>query len=217
MRTGGARGRRGGIGPFGAGPDRDVPRGEIDDGGGDEEWGNTARTVFQKCLVLALDHLKTTDPTAYIDADLFRSLFGDLKTGHIERVFGSRNGQMDEASHLFDLFFLNENRRIKMLDLAGDARVEQACIEGFDRRDAAAALKQRLPRLRSGVAHCGDEADACNYDSAGNDNSPSSAGLRLSQAGQRPLHDSDHEILNHGDLPRRSTPRRRDYFFFASI
>ena len=59
-----------------------------------------------------------------------------------------------------------------MFDLAGNLAVECRRIEGFDTRDTAAALKQCLPGLFRGVADRGQETNAGDYNSAGNNGSP---------------------------------------------
>jgi hypothetical protein len=55
-----------------------------------------------------------------------------------------------------------------VFDLAGDLRVEQSRVERLNAGNAAADGKQRLPCLLRRVAYSGDEADARDYDSAGN-------------------------------------------------
>ena len=75
---------------------------------------------------------------------------------------------MDEAPHLFDLLLLDEARWIEYLDLAGNPAIEQRRVEGFDLGDAAAALQQGLPGFCGGVADRGQQTDAGDYDSAGN-------------------------------------------------
>jgi hypothetical protein len=59
-----------------------------------------------------------------------------------------------------------------MLDLARDLAVERRRIEGFNARNAIAALEQRLPGLLRGVANRGQQTDAGDYYSAGNNRSP---------------------------------------------
>jgi hypothetical protein len=83
-----------------------------------------------------------------------------------------RDRQLDETPHLLDLFFLDELRGIEMFDLAGNLAVECRRVEGFNTRNTAAALEQRLPGLFRGVADRGQETNAGNYNSAGNNDSP---------------------------------------------
>jgi len=59
-----------------------------------------------------------------------------------------------------------------MLDLARDLAVKQRGIEGFNARNAIAALEQGLPGLLRGVANRGQQTDAGDYYSAGNNRSP---------------------------------------------
>ena len=70
---------------------------------------------------------------------------------------------------IFLISFFSMNRDgIEMLDLAGDLAVEQRRIEGFNAGNAAAALQQRFPGLLRGIANRGQQTDAGDYDSAGN-------------------------------------------------
>jgi hypothetical protein len=135
--------------------------------------------------MLALDHFKTADAAADVNADAFGHFFGcDPEAGSGKRIFGSGDGHLDEAAHFLDLFFLDEAGRIEMLDLAGDAAVESGCIERFNVRDTAAAFEQRLPCLLSGIADRGELPNTGNYDSAGNRWSPLTLFARLANAGR---------------------------------
>jgi hypothetical protein len=75
---------------------------------------------------------------------------------------------MDEAAHLLDFFFLDEFRGIEILDFARDLGIEERGIESLNAGDAGLASQQALPVLLGGVADSAQEADARNYDSAGN-------------------------------------------------
>jgi hypothetical protein len=86
-----------------------------------------------------------------------------------------RDTHLDKAAHLLDVFLLDETRGIEMLDLAGDLAVERRRIEGLNARNAIAAFEQRLPCLLRGVANGGQQTDAGDYDSAGNNRSPCNA------------------------------------------
>jgi len=55
-----------------------------------------------------------------------------------------------------------------VLDFSGNLGVKQGGIERFDAGNAAAARQQGLPRLLRGIADCGDQANARDYNSAGN-------------------------------------------------
>ena len=55
-----------------------------------------------------------------------------------------------------------------MFDFARDLGVEKCRIERFNAGNATAADQQRLPDLFRGIANGADQADARDYDSAGN-------------------------------------------------
>ena len=43
-----------------------------------------------------------------------------LQARHLERFIRGGDGQVDEASHLLDFFFLDEVERVEVLDFSGD-------------------------------------------------------------------------------------------------
>ena len=72
-----------------------------------------------------------------------------------------------------------------MFDFAGDTAVEMRRVEGFDGGNAGAALEQRFPGLLRGVANRGQETNAGDYNSAGNNDSPL---LRIARTGRQFCH-----------------------------
>src|ERR1035437_8099012 len=79
---------------------------------------------------------------------------------------------MDETAHLARLFLLDEDERVEVLDLGGDAHGMAGEVECLDLRHAAAACQQALPDFRRGFADPADEADS-------GDDDPSPPGLLL--------------------------------------
>jgi hypothetical protein len=75
---------------------------------------------------------------------------------------------MDEPAHLLDFLLFDELRRIELFDFARDLAIKQRGIERLNAGNATAADQQRLPVLLRGIADGADEADARDYDSAGN-------------------------------------------------
>ena len=55
---------------------------------------------------------------------------------------------MDEAAHLAGLFFVDEEERVEVLDLGGEADGMAGEIEGLDLGHAAACRRAGPPRLR---------------------------------------------------------------------
>jgi hypothetical protein len=125
--------------------------------------------------VFALDHFESANAAAYVNAHTFRVIFRDLQTGTSHRVDTRRDTHLDKAAHLLDVFLVDEPRGIEVLDLACDPAVEQRGIEGFNARNAVAAFEQGFPRLLRGVANRGQQTDAGDYNSAGNNRSPLNA------------------------------------------
>ena len=80
-----------------------------------------------------------------------------------------------------------------MFDFTRDAAVECRCIERLDTRDPVAALQQRFPGLLRGVANRGQETDSSDYNSAGNNASPSGSQERVPN---RPMRRSSSDGLN---------------------
>ncbi len=128
---------------------------------------------LQIVVVFPLDHFESADAAADINADSFGIFFGYLKAGGRQGILGGRNRHLNEAAHLLDFFFLDEFRGIEVLDLTRNLAIEQGGIESFNAGNAAADFKQRLPGLFRGVADRGQKTYARNYDSAGNNRSPS--------------------------------------------
>jgi len=168
VRGGGAGGGSGGIRAFGAGAHRNVAGGKVDDGGRNKERRNASRAALQIVTVFAFDDFKTTDAAADIDADAFGIFFGDLEAGGSQSIFRGGYRELDKPAHLLDFLLFDELCGVEVFDFAGNLSVKQSRIEGFDAGNAAAAFQQRLPRLYRGIADGGDEADARDYDSAGN-------------------------------------------------
>ena len=78
--------------------------------------------------------------------------------GH--RLCRGGEGEVDEAAHLAGLFFVDEEERVEVLDLGGEADGMAGEIEGLDLGHAAAAGEQAFPDLGGGFADPADEADA---------------------------------------------------------
>jgi hypothetical protein len=167
-----AEGIADGVGASGAGCGRrfirtlgaeahgNVPGGEVDYSGGNEERGNLARSALEECGMFALDHVESADARADMHADALGIFGRDLKLGHLHRFVGGGDGEVDEAAHFFYFFFLDEIEGIKVADLGGDLAGKGGGVERGDAADAAFAREQGLPYCAGGIAHGADEADA---------------------------------------------------------
>jgi hypothetical protein len=90
----------------------------------------------------------------------------DDEAGVGHRFGGGSQGEVDEAAHLAGLFFVDEEERIEILDLGGEADGMAFEIEGLDLGHAAAACEQTLPDFRDGSAYAADEAYASDDDAS---------------------------------------------------
>ena len=163
---GGAGGGGGLVGAARAEADGDVAGGEVDDGAGDEEGRDLARTAGQHGGVFALDDVEAADAGADVDADAVVVGLVDLEAGVVHRLLCGGDGEVDEAAHLAGLFFVDEEERVEVLDLGGEAHRMAGEIECFDLGHAAAAGEQAFPDFADGSADSADEAQAGDDDSA---------------------------------------------------
>ncbi len=162
---GGAGGGGGLVGAAGAVFDGDVAGGEVDDGAGDEEGRDLAGATVEQVDVLALDDVEAADAGADVDADAVVIFIGDLEAGVGHRLGRGGEGEVDEAAHLAGLFFVDEEERVEVLDLGGEADGMAGEIKGLDLGHAATASEQTFPDLRGGFADPADEPEA-GYDDA---------------------------------------------------
>ena len=79
---------------------------------------------FEQNLVLALDDFESADAAADVDADAFGDLGRHFQAGDLQREIRRRDGELDEAPHLLDFFFLDVTARDRSPSLPGDAASE---------------------------------------------------------------------------------------------
>ena len=118
-----------------------VPSRQIDDCRGNEEGRYLARAAFHQRGMLALDDVETSDARADMDPNPFVILWSDFEAGHLHGFVRGRDSQMDETSHLFQFFFLDELQRVEVLDLGRDLASKIAGIELGDACNPAVARK----------------------------------------------------------------------------
>src|SRR5690349_10413925 len=163
MRTRSARGRGGRIRAFRAGPDRYITGCEVDDRGRNEKWRYAARSFFQQRLMLALDHFKSADAASDIYARSLSDVRRNPQARLSHRKIGGGDGELYEAPHLLDLFFLDVPLRIEVLNLTSDPGIEGRGVELLDTRNAIAAFPNRLPGLLRSDSDGAQQPNACNY------------------------------------------------------
>ena len=151
----GARGtsRAGGlVRPPGLVADADMPGGQIDDRGGNEKRRDLARAAIQQIAVLALDHIESADSGSDVDADALGNLGRHLQARSFHGLIRRRHGQVDEASHLLQFFFLDELQGIEILDFGGNlagklgrsSSLNEPCLIASDAGHAALSGQQFL-------------------------------------------------------------------------
>src|SRR5687767_12052831 len=102
MSAGRAGGRGRGIRPSRAKPDGYMSGSQVDDQAGDEERGDTARSLLQHFLVRFLDQRQSADAGADDDAKPIAVQLALLEPGVVEGYLRGRQGVMDEGIGLLD-------------------------------------------------------------------------------------------------------------------
>ena len=139
MRRRGTRGARRRVGSFRAESNRDLAGSQVDDGRGNEKWGNPPGAAFDQGSMLTLDRAEPSDAGCNEDAGprrVFRTHL-QLRVGHREVRCG--NGELNEDVHLLDVFLVDEPQRVEAFHLARDPRGELRRIEPGNRSNPAPA------------------------------------------------------------------------------
>ncbi len=121
---------------------------------------------FDQRLVLALDHFESADAAADIDADLFLVLRRHFQAGVFEGELRRRNGELDEAPHLLNFFFLDVTGRIETFDLSRNPAGKRRGIELGNGSDAALSSTDGLPGRLGPDPKRRQQADAGHYNSS---------------------------------------------------
>ncbi len=166
VRGGGAGGGGGLVGAARSVLDGDVAGGEVHDRRWDEEGRDLARSAVHHVGVFALDDVEPADAGADVDADVVAVGLIDDQAGVGHGLCGSSESKMDKASHLARLFFLDEEQRVEVLDLGGEADGMAGEIECLDLGHAAAPGEETFPNFRGGLANAAEETDTGNHDAA---------------------------------------------------
>ena len=166
MGAGGAGGGRRLVRSLGAEAHGDLAGGKVDDRGRNKERRNLARAAFEQSGVFAFDNVESADAGTDVDAYALVVLRSDFQSRHLHRFIRCSDGEVDEARHLLDFFFLDIVQRVEVLDFGGDLAGEGAGVETGDASDAALAREHGLPHFIGGIAHAADQAEPRNYDPA---------------------------------------------------
>src|SRR5208337_606170 len=120
---------------------------QVDDGRGNEKRRDAAGAALDPFGVLALDDVEAANAGGDIDTGGVRDVGRDFQPGHAHREIRAGHGELNEAAHLFQLFFGDPDEWIEAVDLGGDAAIECGAIEMSDRADAALPGEQLWPNL----------------------------------------------------------------------
>src|SRR5215467_4787695 len=81
----------------------------------------------------------------------------------LHRKIGAGQRDLNEAAHLFKLFFFDPVERVKTLHFAGDLAVEVGGVEVRNWSDAADARDEVLPALLRADAQRADQPNSRNH------------------------------------------------------
>ena len=185
------------FGPFGAAPNGYIAGSQVDDRGRNKKRRDAPRTVLQQGLVFALDHLEPADPAADVHPHLLGDFRGDLQAGILQGEIRRRDGELDEAPHLLDFFFLDVCGRVETLHFSGNPAGEGSRIELRDGANAGLPRADRLPGCFGSNAQRRQQTDARHYHSSRQNSSPcEKSGYFLG----RLILDVFYGVLHGGDL-----------------
>ena len=158
---GAGAGRGGGfVRSLGAVLDGDVPGGEVDDGGGDEEWGDLARAAVHQRRVFALDDVEAADAGADVDADHLGFFRRDLRPECCMASCAAAMAKWMKRPILRASFFSTKTCGSKSLTSAAKRTEWPVEIECRDLSHATLTRQQAVPDLRCGIADPAKEAHA---------------------------------------------------------
>lgn len=112
--------------------------------------------------MFALDHLESADAAADVNTDLFGHLGRYFQPSGSYREFSRRHRELYEAAHLLNIFFVDILKRVKILDLPGDATGEFGCVELGDVLNPVLRLTNRRPTLLGPGPNSTDQPDSSN-------------------------------------------------------
>src|SRR5947209_3398839 len=99
--------------------------------------------------MLSLDHLKSADPASDVDAEVLGLFLRNLQVRRLYGKLGRSHPELNEATHLLHVFFVDVGERIEVFHFTRDARCETCGVELRDRTDTALAAFDGRPVLFS--------------------------------------------------------------------
>src|SRR5690242_17025688 len=97
--------------------------------------------------MLPLDHLKSADPASDVDPEILGLFLRDLQVRRFYGKLGRSHPELNEATHLLHVFFVDVGERIEVLHFTRDARCETRGVELRDGTDTALAALNGRPVL----------------------------------------------------------------------
>src|SRR5580692_8618469 len=142
---GGAGGGSGGIRAFGTVTNGNVAGSEIDDSRRNEKGRDSAWPALDQFPVLAFDDVETADAGGDVNADFVEVRIFGLPVGGFDGEVRTGQGDLNEAAHFFQFFFLDPLEGIEVFDFTGDLAVKAGGVELRDDANAALAGYEVLP------------------------------------------------------------------------
>ena len=115
--------------------------------------------------MLALNNVESANAGAYMHAHHLFIVGRDLQAGSLNCLFSRREGEMNEAAHFLDFFFLDEIQRVEVFDFCRYLAGVFGRVKLGNPADAALTGEQVLPDFFGFVA------DSANQSNTSNDNS----------------------------------------------
>src|SRR5262249_48901328 len=129
---------------------------------GDEKGRDATGAAVHERRMLAFNDVKTADARPDVHAHALGIFRRDRQSRHLDRFIGRRQGEVDEAAHLFDFFLVDEIQRVKILDLSGNLAGEIGRVKTGDPGYAALSCDNIFPNLGARVAYAADQAQTSN-------------------------------------------------------
>ena len=138
---------------------RDQTRDHIDNRTRDEERRNLSWSLFDHVAHIFFDHRQSADSRTNVDTNALRIFFRDHEPRIVDCHLGRGHTIVNEGVHATHFFGRHPLGRIEILDLAGKASRQYACVKSCDRPDTAATIDRVVPRLGNAIADRREDAE----------------------------------------------------------
>ena len=149
--AGGAGSGSGFVRAFGAEAHAHVSGGKVDDGCGNKERRDASRAALEQRSSVRARSRRTRRCRSRCARPRARAFSGVIsRPDMLHRFLRRGQRQVDEAPHLLELFFLDELKRVEVLDFGGDGAGEAGGIEVRDPRPRRSCRPEGSSRLHRG-------------------------------------------------------------------